>query len=189
MGCVRWLCTAVRCQTCRKSGVKKSRFVQQHPAKVKCSTSKADMLVTCNSVCAIELYKLFLQWQMVRSAWKLWWRTQQPRCHGTSPPPSILTWCDDLTLGLSYNTLHQLYTVCVSIPQTKPSTAPSHQAGPRVKWLLSPPLVRFTTYERPWDTFLHFLSILPDRIWPLLGDAIFIILTGLEDDPCFTVSN
>lgn len=91
--------------------------------------------------------------------------------------------------GFSYNTLHQLYTVCVdSIPQIKPSTTPSHQVGPRVKWLRSPSLVRFTTCERPWDAFLHFLNTVYDRVWPLLRDVISLIPSDLEDALCFTVS-
>lgn len=109
-------------------------------------------------------------------------------------PASIYTdlvWVmwDDLTFGFFYNTLDQLYTVCVvSVPHTKPNTTSTHQAGPRVKWLRSPSLVRFTTYERPWDTFLHFLNTAHDRELPLLGDVISIIPTGLGDALCLTVS-
>lgn len=44
---------------CGKLGGEKSRFLLQHPSKVKRSKSNADVLVTCNRVSLIELYELF----------------------------------------------------------------------------------------------------------------------------------
>lgn len=92
-------------------------------------------------------------------------------------PASIyidLAWAqwDDLTLDLPYNVLHQLDTVCVSVPQIKLCPAPSHQMGPGVKWLHSLLLVRFTTSKRPWDTFLHYLSVQYINVTVFLGSCL-----------------
>lgn len=94
------------------------------------------------------------------------------------------------TLHRAYLLMHYINFIhCVSVfPRSKTCTAPPHQAGLRVKWLCSPPPARFTTHERPWDIFLHFLNTVHDRVWPPQGAAISIIPTGLVDVSCFTVS-
>lgn len=134
----------------------------------------------------------FLLWQMVRSAWKQWWRTQHQDV--MAHPCLHLYW---LSVSASETTSHRACLITHYInfiqfvspfPRLNPAQHPlikqvQGSNGCAVRLLLD------LQHTRGLETHSYVFST-QYLTWvrPLLGDAISTIPTGLEDAPCVTVS-